>query len=193
MRSPGWLPALALSLAALVSGVALWLFYQSEKPAPLVGPPRSDYFLVDFELVSLDELGHEAFRVTGPRLSRHPFLGTITIDQPRFEFPVDDSDRWTARADSAWANSNANELRLAGNVALDAPADGPQGPMAFRSESLDIFPRERRASSNDLVIFRSAHSILQGRGFRIDIVSRRYQLLNEVTGHYDTPFSISRP
>lgn len=193
MRSPGWLPALALLSAVLASGVALWLFYQTEKPALLVGPPRSDYFLVDFDLVSLDERGQEAFRVTGPRLSRHPFLGTITIDQPRFEFPVDHAGRWTARADSAWADSNAHELRLTGNVALDAPAEGAQGPMAFRSDSLDIFPRDRRASSDDLVIFRAAHSILQGRGFRIDMQSRRYQLLNEVTGHYDTPFSISRP
>ncbi len=193
MRLPGWLPALALCLAALGSGVALWVFYQSEKPVVLTGPPRSDYFLVDFELISLNDEGKEAFRVTGPHLSRHPELGTITIEQPRFRFPVKDADAWTARADSAWAAANANELRLQGDVVLDAPSEGSQDSMSFRSESLDIFPRERRASSDDLVVFDSARSILQGRGFRIDMQSQRYQLLSEVTGHYDTPVSTSRP
>lgn len=192
MRLPGWVPAVVLVIAVLASGIALCFLYRGEELAPLTGPPRSDYFLVDFDLVALDQQGKEAFRVTGPLLSRHPYLGTITIEQPIFHFPTAGAEPWSARADRAWATSNGSELRLNGNVALDAPTDGSHEALAFRSDSLDVFPRERRALSEDIVVFSSPHSILQGRGFRIDMGTRRYQLLNEVIGHYDTPVSKSR-
>ncbi len=191
MRLPGWIPAAALLLAAAASGLALWRLYRADEPQALTGPPRSDYFLVDFELVSLDDHGKEAFRVTGPLLSRHPHLGTISIEQPRVLFPVEQAQPWTARADRAWASADGGELRLDGDVALDGPAEGEQGPLAFRSDSLSVYPKDRRAASEDVVAFTSAHSILRGRGFRADMQTRRFQLLNEVTGHYETPASAS--
>ena len=191
MRLPGWIPALVLLAAALGSGLALWHLYRHEEGTALTGPPRSDYFLTDFELVSLDDHGKEAFRVSGPLLSRHPQLGTITIQQPRFLFPDADNQAWTARADQAWAAADGGELRLSGGVALDGPTDGMQGPLAFRSETLEVFPKERRASSQDLVTFTSAHSILRGRGLHADMGTRRFQLLSEVTGRYETPVSAS--
>lgn len=189
---PDWIPGAVLLLAAVGSGLALWQIYRPESSEPLVGPPRSDYFLVDFELVALDEAGQESFRVTGPLLSRHPHLGTISIDQPRFRFPDHEEQAWLARADRAWAAADGEELRLDGDVALDGPASAEDGPLAFRTAQLTIFPRARRASSEQLVTFSSPHSILAGRGFRADMETRRFQLLNEVTGHYDTPVSASR-
>lgn len=192
MRVPGWVPVAVLLIVAIGSGLALWRLYRADEPAPLIGPPRSDYFLVDFELVSLDESGKEAFRVTGPLLSRHPHLGTLTIEQPRFLFPDEQTQPWTARADRAWASADGEQLRLDGDVALDGPDESERGPLAFRSESLSIYPKERRAASDALVEFTSAHSILEGRGFRADMQTRRFQLLNEVSGHYETPATTPR-
>ena len=192
MRLPGWIPAAVLFIVAIASGLALWRLYRADEPEALTGPPRSDYFLVDFELVSLDDHGKEAFRVTGPLLSRHPSLGTISIEQPRFLFPVQATQSWTARADHAWASAAGDELRLDGDVALDGPPEAGQGPLAFRSDSLSVYPKERRAASEEMVVFTSAHSILSGRGFRADMQTRRFQLLNEVTGHYETPASAPR-
>lgn len=189
MRSFGWLPVFVLAIAAAASALALWMLYRVDEPVPLTGPPRSDYFLIDFQLTALDQDGQEAFSVAGPLLSRHPWLGTIVIEQPAFQFPVAEAASWTARADRAWASANASQLRLDGDVALDAPADGTRDALAFRTDSLDVFPRERRAATDAAVAFSSPHSILRGRGFRIDMGSRRYQLLNDVNGHYETPNS----
>ncbi|HET9048248.1 MAG TPA: LPS export ABC transporter periplasmic protein LptC [Chiayiivirga sp.] len=189
MRLPGWIPIAVLVIAAAASSLALWLLYRSDESAPLIGPPRSDYFLVDFELISLNSEGQEAFRVSGPLLSRHPYLGTITIEQPAFDFPTANAEAWTARADRASSNANATEIKLDGNVALNVPAEGEHGAMAFHSESLTVRPRERRASSDDRVVFSSADSILQGQGLRIDMQSRRLQLLAKVSGNYATPHS----
>lgn len=193
MRPMRWVSILALVLAALATSVALWLLYRPEPPPVLTGPPRSDYFLVDFELTALDHDGQEAFQVSGPLLSRHPYLGSITIEQPAFRFPTAGSEPWTAHAKHAWASANASQLRLDGDVVLDAPSDGTQESMVFRTDWLDVFPRERRAATDAMVVFDSPRSILQGRGFRIDMHSRNYQLLNEVSGHYATPLSHPNP
>lgn len=189
MKLPGWIPTAVLFITAVASGLVLWRFYRAEEPEALTGPPRSDYFLVDFELVSLDDRGKEAFRVTGPLLSRHPHLGTISIEQPHFLFPAEDAQPWTARAERAWASADGSELRLDGDVALDGPPEDGQAPLAFRSDSVSVYPKDRRAASEDVVVFTSPHSILSGRGFRADMQTRRFQLLNEVTGHYETPAS----
>ncbi len=191
MRLPDWLPAILLALAATTSGLLLWHLYQAEEAPPLTGPPRSDYFLKDFELVALDPLGKESFRVTGPLLSRHQTLGTIAIEEPRFHFPTVEGEPWSARAARGWANSNASEVRLEGEVVFDAPSPDPDQALTFRSENLQVFPHERRASSAAEVEFLSPHSILRGHGLRIDMRGRRFQLLDKVIGHYETPVSAS--
>src|SRR5690606_12891504 len=110
----------------------------------------------------------------------------------RFRFPDREQQAWLARADRAWASAEGDELRLNGEVALDGPATAGDGPLAFRTQELTIFPKARRASSDQAVTFSSPHSILAGRGFRADMETRRFQLLNEVSGHYETPVSASR-
>lgn len=189
MRLPGWILIVLLIGAAAASSLALWFLYRSDESAPLVGPPRSDYFLVDFELISLDSEGNEAFRVSGPLLSRHPYLGTIGIERPAFHFPTEHAKPWTAHADRAFATANASEVKLDGNVRLDAPGDSEHERMTFSSDSLTVFPRERQARSDDMVVFSSPDSILQGQGLRIDMQSRRLQLLAKVSGNYATPHS----
>lgn len=193
MSPARWFPALMLVLAAVATSTALWLLYRPEPPVSLTGPPRADYFLVDFELTALDREGQEAFQVSGPLLSRHPYLGSITIDKPAFHFPTADAEPWTAHAQRAWASANASELRLEGDVVLDAPGEGQHGSLRFRTDWLNVFPRERRAATDALVVFDSPRSILQGRGFRIDLQSRGYQLLDEVSGRYATPHSVAQP
>ena len=99
---------------------------------------------------------------------------------------------WLARADRAWVDAGGTELRLIGAVALDSPPEGGSGELAFRSERLDVFPRERKVQSDAVVTLTSRDSILRGRGLRADLDTRRFQLLDEVTGHYASPVSTPR-
>lgn len=192
MSLPRWVPGALLLVAAATSSLALWWLYRQDEPEPLTGPPRSDYFLSDFDLVALDSGGKESFHVTGPYLSRHPYLGTIEIEQPRFALPDSREGTWLARADRAWVDAGGTELRLIGAVALDSPPEGGSGELAFRSERLDVFPRERKVQSDAVVTLTSRDSILRGRGLRADLDTRRFQLLDEVTGHYASPVSTPR-
>ncbi len=182
MTLPRWLPGLLLLLVAAVTGWFVWQLQRGEEPPPLVGPPRSDYVLVDFELVSLDEKGGEAFRVNGPMLSRHPHLGTLNVEQPRFLFPDSDGKPWNARAQRAWVAQRGDELRLSGQVEFDGPR-APNGRIELRTSELTVLPELNEVRSDAAVTVTGPGSILRGHGLRADLDARRFQL-SKVTGQY---------
>lgn len=178
------LPVVVLVLVAVASSWMVWQLYQREEPTLLVGPPRSDYALTNFDLLSLDDEGKESFRVTGPALARHPILGTLEIDEPRFRFPDSDGMAWHASSARAWAAADGNELRLIGEVAFDGPPREGDGRITLRTERLNVFPDAREVTSDARVDIASPGATLRGRGLHADMDARRFQLLSEVRADY---------
>ena len=185
----GWrgLLTLVLLAAAVVSG---WSVLTHRAPEPVRGPAsgRSDYLLHDFELVVLDERGTEAFTLRAPLLARQPGDESMDLASPVFLFPVADGDgateRWVMRSDTAWVSPAGDEVRLRGDVRADGPGtDG--GAASMRTERLDVFPREERASSDGRVTVRNGDSIIHsGRGLRLDLADKHYQFLADVEFRY---------
>jgi lipopolysaccharide export system protein LptC len=186
MRVLPLLPILLLALIAAATGWLLWQLRDQAPPTELLGPPRSDYSLDDFELVALDADGREAFFATGPRLARHPQLGTIDIEQPRFAFPDRDGAVWTSRAERAWLNREGSELRLHDAVELLGPPDD-DAPMRLTTERLDVFPRDNRVATEAAVTITEPGSILRARGLRAELDTRRVELLSEVKIRHEPP------
>ena len=176
----------ALVLLALASSWLALRLSRDDAPPPLVGPPRSDYVLTDFELVALDQDGKESFVASGPLLTRHPFLGTLDIDQPRFRVPDGEGGTWLARARDGWVQSDASQVRLLGDVWVTSPDSGA-GPTELRSELVDIFPRERRLATTDPVTITAPGSILRAVGMRADLQTRYVELLSEVRARHEPP------
>lgn len=175
--------ALLLALA-VASGWALWLLRDRPDTEVLTGPPRSDYQLERFELVALDASGKEAFSVTGPRLARHPWIGSLTIEQPRLSFPDSDGGTWTGRADAAAVNAEADLLVLERNVLIEGPRP-PEPPLRLASERLELLPDQNLLRSDLEVTVTGAGSILRGRGLRADLDARRFDLLADVRGRHE--------
>jgi lipopolysaccharide export system protein LptC len=184
MTLPRWLPVLMLLLAA-ASGWMLWQLQEEEDLPPLVGPPRSDYMLIDFELVSLDDAGRESFRVNGPMLARHPHLGTLDVEEPRFLFPDSSGEPWNARASHAWVSQRGDRVELDGAVEFDGPP-GPRGGIELRTTALTVLPKADEVRTDAAVTVTGPGSILRGRGLRADLEARRFQL-SRISGHYAPP------
>lgn len=183
MTLPSWLPGALLLVVAGATGWMVWQLRDDHEPEPLYGPPRSDYMLLDYDLVSLDETGNEAFRVSGPMMARHPHLGTLDAKAPRFLFPDSAGGRWNASADYAWVAQRADELRLSGSVRFDGPPDPQGGRIEVRTEALTVRPRENTMSNEVPVTIDGVGSILRGRALRADLNTRRFQL-SQVNGRY---------
>jgi lipopolysaccharide export system protein LptC len=173
-----WLFVLAIGLGSY----AAWQWQRNRQPPPAPAQ-RSDYVLRDFELTALGDDGLEAFTVTAPYLERDPAGESLTLEQPRFGFPGSDG-RWNARADRAWVSPGAEEVRLLGGVNLVGPPEASGLRTRFASPSLSVFPDAQRASTDERVTITQGESRFAGTGLRVDMAAKRFQLLNDVKGHY---------
>lgn len=182
-RQPLWIALLLV--AVTLTGWWVWSLREREQPAPLTGPPRSDYQVEEFELIAFDEAGAESFSLRGPRLARHPYLGSIEIEQPRLRMPTADGSRWQGRSDRAWINKEGDRVRMLGRVDLRGPRPNGQPPMRLRSEQIELLPKQNQASSEVAVTVTGPGSILRGLGLRADLDARRVELLSEVTARYE--------
>lgn len=178
-----WLPGLLLFLAAAVTGWLVWQLREDEAPPPLHGPPRSDYLLIDFEMLALDEQGRESFSAKGPMLARHPYLGTLDVEQPAFVFPDSEGRPWHARAGRAWVAQDGDELRLSESVEFDGPRDARGGRIEVRTSDLTVLPESNQVVNDVPVTVTGPGSILRGRGLRADLDARRFRL-SRTTGTY---------
>lgn len=186
---PGWRALLTLVLlaAAVVSG---WSILTHRAPEPVRGPAsgRSDYQLYDFQVVVLDEQGEEAFTVRAPHLARQPGDESMDLAEPVFLFPpsagnAGSATRWEMRSREAWVSPEGDEVRLVGDVRAEGAGDDGT-PTLLRTERLDVFPRDDRASTDLPVRIDRASSILRGRGLQVDLATKHYVLLSDVETRY---------
>lgn len=178
-----WRTALTLLMlaTAAVSGWSVWRHAVSPVEAP--GETRSDFVLHDFELVSLDRAGAEAFTLRGPRLQRDPGASSMTLATPLFLVPDKDGAYWEIRAARGLVPDDGGELRLRGQVVATSPAGNAQ-PMRIETEELNLFPSDNRATSAVAVALTRPGLTMRGRGLRADFDLQQASLLSDVRARY---------
>ena len=173
---------LVLLSAAVLSGWSVWRQRRAADDRPAVSL-RSDYVLHDFQIVTLNAQGKEAFTLRAPKLARSPADRTMALVTPVFQFPDRAGGYWTVKAREGWVSAKADEVRLIGDVVADSPP-GDARPARMTTERLNVFPNEDRATSNAVVTFTEPASIIRGRGLEVDLRSKRYKLLSQVRSRY---------
>ncbi|MCF7222471.1 LPS export ABC transporter periplasmic protein LptC [Marilutibacter chinensis] len=171
------LVTLVLLAGALASGWALWN-QRSRELAPATGTETPDYILNDFELIALDDRGQESFTLSAPRLARDPNARTLDIETPLFLIPpAGDSggSAWEVRSTTAWVSEGGDEIRLRGKVQADSK-DAAGRPVTMRTEQLNVFPEDRRATSPVKVTLTQPGLIMNGRGLEADLERNRITL-----------------
>lgn len=174
---------LVLLLAAIASGWSAWR-QRTDVPAAAGTSDRSDYVLHDFELVSLDDDGHEAFTLRAPHLHRDPVDETMALREPVFLLPEEEGALyWDLRASTGWISADGERMRLQGDVvAVSDPAD--TRAMRLETEALEVLPRERRASSDLAVTITQPGTTMSGTGMEVDLADKRFQLTSKVHTRY---------
>ncbi len=150
-----------LVIAAIVIGGALWRQHGPGSSALEQG--RSDYTLHDFELVSLDAEGREAFTLRAPQLTRDPAVRTLDIATPVFVIPVRQGGNgapWDVRSKTGWVSAAGDEIRLRGDVvATSTDADGQA--IRMDTQQLKRIPQSNRATSAVQVVRQAARTYTQ--------------------------------
>lgn len=172
-----------LLVAAIASGWSAWR-QRAEAPAPAGTSDRSDYVLEDFELVSLDRDGNEAFTLRAPHLRRDPVDETMSLREPLFLLPEEGGELyWDLRAATGWISADSEQMRLEGQVVALSDPDGGRA-MRLDTESLEVLPRQRRASSAVAVTITQPGTTMRGTGMEVDLADKRFQLNSKVHTTY---------
>jgi len=183
----GWRSLSTLALL-LVAAVTTWVAWQDRDATPLAElmAERSGYVLHDFELVSLNAEGREAFTLHAPHLQQTPGARTLELTMPEFLIPQGDTRRWQVTAASGWVSANSEEVRLRGNV-IATPIDDASDQIRIETEALDVFPQQELATSDAFVTLTRPGATMHGTGMRAHLNQNRVELLSKVNIQHDPP------
>ena len=172
-----------LLVAALLSGWSL-LRHRDKPVAQVTDDGSKDYVLHDFQIVALDEQGKESTTLRAPLLERLRSDETMTLATPLFLLPDNDGNHWELRSEKGWVSANGEQLKLTGNVSGDSPKVPSVPPTTFRTDHLDVFPKENRAKTDALVTMTRPGMTQSGVGFELDSKNKTYHFLSQSKGRY---------
>ena len=172
-----------LLVAALLSGWSL-LRHRDKPAAQVTDDGSKDYVLHDFQIVALDEQGKESTTLRAPLLERLRSDETMTLATPLFLLPDNDGNHWELRSEKGWVSANGEQLKLTGNVSGDSPKVPSVPPTTFRTDHLDVFPKENRAKTDALVTMTRPGMTQSGVGFELDSKNKTYHFLSQSKGRY---------
>lgn len=184
-----WRLWVTLGLAAVAAAIG-WSLWRpgTNGDAPVAGG-RSDYVLQDFELVSLDREGREAFTLRAPRLQRDPAVRTLDIATPLFLIPArpgSNSSPWEVRSKTGWVSAEGDEIRLRGDVRATSTDDAGR-PVRMDTQKLNVFPDTKRATSDVAVSLRQPGFILDGQALEAQLDTKRVHLKDIKARYERTP------
>lgn len=172
---------IALLLAVIASGWSVWT-HSGNSPDP-AATKRPDYVLRNYEIVSLDSDGKEAFTLRGPELQRDLGAKSMTLLTPLFLVPDRNGAYWEVRAKHGFVPEDGKELRLRGDVVATSPAQVPP-PTRIETAELNLFPHANRATSTVAVTVTRPGLTMRGRGLEADFNRQQVALLSDVHSRY---------
>ena len=170
-----------LLLAAIASGWSVWTYSANTQDS--TASQRPDYVLRDYEVVSLDSEGKEAFTLSGPQLQRELGDKSMSMLTPLFLIPDRNGNYWEVRARHGFVPEEGKELHLRDEVVVTSPAQVPP-PTRIETSELNLFPRENRATSSASVTVTRPGLTMRGRGLHADFNLQQVALLSDVHSRY---------
>lgn len=180
-----WRLLLTLALAVIAAAVGWSLWVRTDADTAPVAGGRADYVLEDFELISLDREGREAFTLRAPRLNRDPAVRTLDIATPLFIIPSRDGGGtpWEVRSRTGWVSEDGNEIRLRGDVTATS-TDEAGRPLRMDTQRLNVFPDAKRATSDVQVSLKQPGFILNGHQLEAKLDTKRV-FLKDIKARYE--------
>jgi lipopolysaccharide export system protein LptC len=149
-----------------------------------VGPPVSDYILINSQVWSYDDTGALSFIMRSPHIDRRGFDEAMFLNTPVFSIKskkpgVPD---WQGNAPHGEVNKSGTIVNLTGNVYMERPAYA-QGPMATLCTS-DVtgWPKENRMETAAPATMTQGATVMNGVGMRANLNENHLELLHDVHG-----------
>lgn len=175
-----------LALAAGVSFLATRDVRDTLLPQLADVDTRLNYALFDFKATLLDDEGLLALTIEAPVLRNNARSGVGTVTRPKI-FLREGGIDWRIRANSAVVSADREYVSLAGEVNVVRYNVLENDLLEIDTRDLMVSVTPRLASTDARVDMRHAGDRLAATGMKLDLISDRFELLDDVSAVYDTP------
>ncbi len=178
---------LPLALMLMLAGFSAWVAREAllaihRSGASSAAPQKPDYFLRDFQTRNFDALGHSSAELSGAAMEHIPGNQTVRIVQPRLRVHDAQGAVTLASADVGLSNADGSNVQLYGQAVLRREAPKAQ-TITVRSSFLNVFPQERRISSNRPSTVRQGASEFSGNDLQMNGLDGTFTMHGAVRGH----------
>lgn len=155
--------------------------------SPLERPDtRLNYALYDFDGRILDEQGAVNLSMNAPVLRNDAESGIGTVESPEIHIQQED-ERWYIKAESAIVSTDREQVTLVGEVYLSRRDEVTDQLLEISTSDVVLQVTPRTAMTESPVHMRQDNDRLDAVGMNLDMIAKRYELLQEVSAHYELP------
>ncbi|MDE2120114.1 MAG: LPS export ABC transporter periplasmic protein LptC, partial [Betaproteobacteria bacterium] len=135
----------------------------------------------DFQTRSFDSLGRSTAELSGAGMEHIPGNQTVRVAEPRLRVVDADGARTLASAEVGLSNADASNVQLFGQAVVRRLAPNTQ-ELTVRSSFLNIFPQERRISSNRPSTVQQGSSLFSGNDLQMNGLDGTFTMQGSVRG-----------
>lgn len=183
------LPRLTLlgGIAAVIAMILyLTVFWDSNPPVSLLtgsrDPNRVDLYAEQIHGRKYDSTGKQVQELWAAAMHHFPEHNYSQLSTPKLQSLGNNGELWNTTAASGFLIGD-NEIELNQQVVIIDQAK----TMRFDTETLHYFPDRQQASTDVAVQLRRFDDVTTAVGMRVDLNSRRIELLHQVQSTYVQP------
>lgn len=174
-------------VVTVLSGWLLNLVEVGTGKTPSRPPHIPDYYFDQFTTTVMGENSRPRYKLSAAHLDHYPDDDSKVLTALQLDFyPVDEAS-WQISAEHGLVTARNRLIRLTGKVRLVRAATPQRPAVTLDTDELLIYPKEKRARTDTLVMIRAGRDTIRARGLRVDLNTGQLELLANVQGHYEPP------
>jgi len=175
-------------IAVLALAVSTWILSNPARnpdAASVVNQAKSPgYFLKQAVMTDYDELGNPSIRIAAERIDQIEHSTEVALYNVRVDYQSPGGQAWVMFGDEARVQTGAKIVDMTGNVRLQGPTQGPDGPAVIQSDTMSYnVPLGVASTDSDVRISFGQHA-LNARGLVANLKEHTVRLESRVNGHF---------
>jgi len=178
---------LTLLVSAIV-GVAVGLTLISYRPQSTSFAKKNkdaaDAFMEDVVAVVMDKQGKPKMGIVTPKMVHYAEQDTTRLIEPKLTIYRKSPQPWVITSRFAKATQGIEVLNFWENVVIHHPADGSNPATLIKTATLNVFPNQQTAETEDSITFIQPHLTINAVGMKADMNVGNIKLLSQSRGLY---------
>ncbi len=173
-------------LLILAAGLSSWSILISKKAhiTPSGKPNEPDAFMENVTATIINKEGVRSILIESPRMVHYAENDTTVIETPKITIYRNSPEPWLINSDYARATQGTNKIFFWSNVVIHHPYDESTPITTFKTNTLTVFPQDKRAETADAVVLTQPETVVHAVGMTANLNDGEVKLLSQARGEY---------